>query len=399
MTSDAQAAFERGKSHFDKNENVQAEREFVEAVRLAPDNAEYHGWLARSLSALEKREQALAEAERALQLDPNCAVAYFVRGREQEDQDRAIQEYTRAIELAPTFADAYHNRGRGYRLKGDYDRAIQDLSRAIELDPKNASAYANRSDAYQLKGDTENYVADTARYHALGPVERYSGETPSKETDAICSAVHDHLTRVALSSIKKAGEKFVDYYPCTLIWGEDTSQRWYRGTSNNIYHGQGGVGYICLTDQNVHIFSLGDLSRQYIKGTSILLKGVFAMFGNFDLTSAEKQDTSWTIPYGSVTGVQRTEHAVQLATAKENWEIGPVFSNHYACILTAINMGRAGKLAHIWDPPKPQIAAPSATPAAAETLQLLAQLGDLRDKGILTEEELQEKKRKLLDGI
>jgi tetratricopeptide (TPR) repeat protein len=148
MPEDAQAAFARGQAHFKSKDYAAAEAAFAEAVHLVPQNADYHAWLARSYSAQKNSAQALAQIEQALKLNPRCAMAYFVRGREQKDQDRAIQEYTQAIELDPQYASAYFNRGIAFYGKKDYDRAIQDSTRAIELDPQLAPAYRIRGAAF-----------------------------------------------------------------------------------------------------------------------------------------------------------------------------------------------------------------------------------------------------------
>ena len=97
--------------------DAQAEQSFTQAIRLDPDNADFHAWLGRVYSNREEKGKALAEVDRALQLDSSCAMAYCVRAREQKDLDRASQDYTRAIELDPRLALAYNNRGNAFSKK------------------------------------------------------------------------------------------------------------------------------------------------------------------------------------------------------------------------------------------------------------------------------------------
>ena len=47
--------------------------------------------------------------------------------------DRAIADLTRAIELTPDYALAYELRGKAYQKKGDLDRAKPDLAKAKQL--------------------------------------------------------------------------------------------------------------------------------------------------------------------------------------------------------------------------------------------------------------------------
>lgn len=75
---------------------------------------------------------------------------------EQGHWEEAIAEYNKAIELDPNLAIAYNNRGAAYFETGQYDLAIADFNKAIELDLNLAMAYANRALAYTILGmDTE----------------------------------------------------------------------------------------------------------------------------------------------------------------------------------------------------------------------------------------------------
>ena len=54
--------------------------------------------------------------------------------------DEAIEKYNKAIELNPNYAIAYAGRGQAYFKLGQYDLAIPDLAKAIELDPNLAKS-------------------------------------------------------------------------------------------------------------------------------------------------------------------------------------------------------------------------------------------------------------------
>src|SRR5882724_4291433 len=88
---------------------------------------------------------------------------YNSRGLAKEgkgDHDGAIAEYNRAIELDPKLAIFYSNRGLAKEAKGDHDGAIADYNRAIELDPKQAIFYSNRGFAKEAQGDHDGAIAD-----------------------------------------------------------------------------------------------------------------------------------------------------------------------------------------------------------------------------------------------
>jgi tetratricopeptide (TPR) repeat protein len=59
------------------------------------------------------------------------------------DRQGAIADYNRAIELKPDLADAYYNRGNIWGDLGEGKRAIEDFQRAADL--------------YQQQGKSEDY--------------------------------------------------------------------------------------------------------------------------------------------------------------------------------------------------------------------------------------------------
>jgi tetratricopeptide (TPR) repeat protein len=66
--------------------------------------------------------------------------------------DEAIAEYNRALELEPKFADALHGLAQAYHAKGDFDRTIETARRILELEPEDILAWTAISRAYQRKG-------------------------------------------------------------------------------------------------------------------------------------------------------------------------------------------------------------------------------------------------------
>ena len=83
---------------------------------------------------LRRYDEALADLNRAVELDPDHADAIARRGRVHQDMERydeALADYSRAIELRPGDAWAITGRGRVYLEMERYDEALADLSRAI----------------------------------------------------------------------------------------------------------------------------------------------------------------------------------------------------------------------------------------------------------------------------
>ena len=69
----------------------------------------------------------------------NRGLAYASKGQ----NNRAIADYDRALQLNPKLAHAYNNRGVVYSIKGQYDRASADCRKALEIDPYHKEARRN----------------------------------------------------------------------------------------------------------------------------------------------------------------------------------------------------------------------------------------------------------------
>ncbi|KWF83506.1 hypothetical protein WL93_21925 [Burkholderia diffusa] len=108
-----------------------------------PEAPESYANLIPALAALERRDNATAVLQRALELDPkhpgalNNGVQFYLR----------TQQYDKALELAQRYIDAHGELASAHTMAGlvyhnlkAYDRAEASLKRALEIDPGNAEA-------------------------------------------------------------------------------------------------------------------------------------------------------------------------------------------------------------------------------------------------------------------
>ncbi|GAA0601327.1 tetratricopeptide repeat protein [Streptomyces crystallinus] len=111
-------------------------------------------------------QQALAELDQAIALDPGRARAYYGRAvahNALHGAAAALPDLDRACELAPD--DAYYIGYRGdiYRRLGRFEEALADLDRAVLLDPGDAWAPASRGQTRHQMGDLQSALADLDR--------------------------------------------------------------------------------------------------------------------------------------------------------------------------------------------------------------------------------------------
>ena len=142
--------------------------------------AERHYSQGEQKSTAKDYKNAIAEFDKAIELNPEHVRAYYKRGRVKsnlDDYTGAIDDYTYVIKLNPEHVRSYSSRGAAkFRLgesKSDgrdakkarhlYQEAIADWTQAIKIDPDNARAYKNRSVGRCKLGDTESAHGDAEK--------------------------------------------------------------------------------------------------------------------------------------------------------------------------------------------------------------------------------------------
>jgi TolB-like protein/tetratricopeptide (TPR) repeat protein len=131
---------------------------FRRALSFDQGHAGAHAGLARGLMTLgflgltshqEARAEALAEANRALELDPDSAEAHAVladlRFYYDWDWRGAEASYRRAMTLNPSFASARGQFARYLAAARRVDEGVAEAQKAADLDPMSASAASTRA--------------------------------------------------------------------------------------------------------------------------------------------------------------------------------------------------------------------------------------------------------------
>ena len=128
-------------------------------------------YLKRGKELFEKKNylQALENFEKAIELNPSLAEAYYFRGRVQLDDKKADADFTTAIELRPNYPEAYFRRGLKNDLNNDRAAAMRDYNKALELNPKFIEAYMTRAVLYLLDNKGALAIADYTKVLELKP--------------------------------------------------------------------------------------------------------------------------------------------------------------------------------------------------------------------------------------
>jgi tetratricopeptide (TPR) repeat protein len=131
---------------------------------------------------------AMADLDKAIEIDPEFANAFRLRGAVHDDMrqhDRAVADFDRVIAIydkllnlysVPLFrADLLAERANAYNAKGDRDRAVADYDQAIALVPNRVSLIASRANALSASNDRDRAIADFDRVIRLEPTNPRAG--------------------------------------------------------------------------------------------------------------------------------------------------------------------------------------------------------------------------------
>jgi tetratricopeptide (TPR) repeat protein len=163
---------ERGETFRLMERYDEALADFNRAIELDPGRTWAIAGRGETYMAMERYDEALADFNRAIELDPGYAWAIGSRGQTHLAMERygeALADLNRAIELDPDRAWIIGNRGATYLAMERYDEALADFNRAIELDPGYAWAIANRGAIYREMERYDEALADLNRAIHLDP--------------------------------------------------------------------------------------------------------------------------------------------------------------------------------------------------------------------------------------
>jgi adenylate cyclase len=135
-----------------------AEREYREAIELAPSESVPHYLYGRELVILGRRDEALAELQRAAALDPLSVRALSELGRfyaVQGEHEKAMVEWTKAVEIEPTFPTTYEYMGVSYCQRERLAEAIAALQKAIAVSPEDPVGAAVLGHCYAISGHAD----------------------------------------------------------------------------------------------------------------------------------------------------------------------------------------------------------------------------------------------------
>ena len=139
-------------------------------ARMTPNVAKTHDDLGKTYVRQGHYDRAVAEHQKAIELDPEFAQAYTHLGIAYSlsgDLDRAIELHLKAIALDPEMAQAHYNLGVEYWGVGKLAEAERAFKRYIEVNSQYIRAYRSLSQVYKKQGNREAYARFTQQAQDL----------------------------------------------------------------------------------------------------------------------------------------------------------------------------------------------------------------------------------------
>ena len=200
--------FTLAKMHDLNRDYSEAIVQFDKAVSLDPQSSSLRVEFARTLWDAREIRRAVTECEKAKELDPGNAAAYFWlgwfywgsgTGEKGKMVDKAVAEVSRAVELAPRHAKALRLLGRLYLSKRDYRAALDLFSRLIRVQPGSPLGYSLKAITHFELGEIQpafEAVQDSLRIRKSSESLKFLG-TLYEETGQ-----HEEALKVYAEAVK-----------------------------------------------------------------------------------------------------------------------------------------------------------------------------------------------------
>ena len=192
----------------------------MKALQLDDTLAEAHTTLALAIWLYDfDASQAIKEFQRAIELNPNYAIAHQQYGNNTLSAlgrfDDAIAEGKRAVELDPLSLVINTDMGSDYYYARRYDEAIAQLHKTLEMDPGFYIAHLVLGQVLDAKGDRDAAIVECQKARALnddpsvlGVLARAHGLSGNKmEAEKIL----DHMKKLSK-------ERYVSAYSFALVY-------------------------------------------------------------------------------------------------------------------------------------------------------------------------------------
>jgi tetratricopeptide (TPR) repeat protein len=168
------AQYQIGLAYLSQDNYQEALKAFDSSINNGYSARDVHFARAQAYAGLGLYSGAIGDTSFCIDLDPNYAAAYELRGvsyLNSGEYQKAIADLTQSLAIDSSSKEAYFNRGMALKDMGEFDNAVVDFKRAINLDPSYLQAVIWLGRTYYALTDYASAADQFSRAITIDPVE------------------------------------------------------------------------------------------------------------------------------------------------------------------------------------------------------------------------------------
>jgi tetratricopeptide (TPR) repeat protein len=194
---------------------------YGEILQAEPDFPEVHDKASFVLYRLGDQDNALSEANAALEQNANDAEAHKNKGlvlQELRKFEGALAEYREALRIKPDYVNVYSDLGLLHDEQHAYAESIAEYKKALALDPTWAKTHYDLGIVYMHSGNTTAAIAEYREAKRLNP------DDPAIRQN-LASALMPVAPNEAIVELRELEQKFPNFELCHICLGRALAGR------------------------------------------------------------------------------------------------------------------------------------------------------------------------------
>jgi tetratricopeptide (TPR) repeat protein len=191
----------RGKARLEMDDAAGAQEDLAHAIRIRPDQAADHLWLARACEQLGENARAVVEADRAITLgskDPRAQLVIARTAAKQAQWETVLAYTSSALEQNPTNTEALALKGQAMAARGEAEPGLEAFGQAIAASPKDWHLRVKRATLLEQQRKWNEAIVECDKAVELNPNALYA-----LSLRAQCN-LEDNKPEAALADCEKA---------------------------------------------------------------------------------------------------------------------------------------------------------------------------------------------------
>jgi tetratricopeptide (TPR) repeat protein len=167
----------RGKARLELEDAAGAQDDLAHAIRLHPDQAADHLWLARACEQLGENARAVVEADQAIALgskDPQAQLVMARTAAKRADWNTVLAHTDIVLEQSPTNTEALTLKGEAMAARGECEPGLEAFVRAIATSPNDWHLRVKRATLLEQQRKLPEAIVECDKAVEINPNALYA---------------------------------------------------------------------------------------------------------------------------------------------------------------------------------------------------------------------------------